>query len=326
MFNKFFIIITGPTGVGKTDFADILSKTLNFKTEILNADLGQFYTPLNIGSAKPDLKNKTNYSLFNILNEPKNFTAYDFRNLIINKIEQLWDKKIIPIIVGGSMFYIKSIFFPPQNLDNQKNKNNLDLSLQNTQELYNQLNSIDPIRASQINNKDRYRIERALDLWYQTGQKPSELSPKFSIPFNSKGIIYYINRDRQELYNIINKRTKIMFDLGFIEEVNNLDHEWKEFLIEKKIIGYNDIVNYIKNLSFNNINKINIENLIEQISRRTRNYAKRQIIFWNKLKSILIKLNQNNLLINEINLNELKYDLHINKLKLNLEKELLNVI
>lgn len=306
MFTKFFIIITGPTAVGKTDFADYLSKKLNFKTEILNADLGQFYTPLNIGTAKPDLEKVSNYSLFNILNEPKDFTAFDFKELIFQKIQELWLKNIIPIIVGGSLFYIKTLFFQPKQLS-FKNSENIDFSENTTEDLYNKLISVDKLRACEINKNDRYRIEVALNLWYKSGLKPSDLKSDFSMPLNSKVLFYYLNRDRKELYDIINKRTEKLFQSGFIEEVDNLDCNWKNFLIRKKIIGYNDILEN---------RYLDINKLVEKVSQRTRNYAKKQIIFWQKFMPLLI--NRDNLLVKEINLNFEDVDLHIEKLKLDL--------
>ncbi len=328
MLNKFFIVISGPTGVGKTDFADMLAKSfeqkLNLKTEIINSDLGQFYSPLDIGTAKPDLKNCSNYSLFNILDKPENFTVHDFRKLLISKFEELWDKQIIPIVVGGSMFYVKSIFFPPKEIEFQNLNSNTnpdikcqDMASHSVVDLYERLCSIDPERSRKINKNDRYRIERALNLWYSSGKKPSEFMPEFSMPYGSNAVFYYLNRDRQELYDIINNRTKKMFDAGLLEEVKNLDQTWKEFLIRKKIIGYDDVIDYLDN----NLNNLDI--LIEQINQRTRNYAKRQLTFYRQLINLLEEENKNNISIkdiNQINLSELNIDLYIDKLLLNLKE------
>lgn len=326
MLNRFFIVIAGPTGVGKTDFADLLSKRLNFKTEILNADLGQFYTPLNIGTAKPDLLNCTNYSLFNILDRPENFTVYQFRNLLINKFQNLWQKNIVPLVVGGSAFYIQSIFFPTESLGKDLYDQNTDFSSFSTLELYNRLIVIDSVRANEIDANDRYRIERALSIWYSSCKRPSQLVPKFSMPLNSKAIFYYLIRDRQELYSIINKRTQKMFDMGLFDEVMNLDRSWKNFLARKKIIGYNEIITYLEDYT-NNVNLLDLENLIDQISKRTRNYAKRQLTFWSKLKNMLISSDKDKVFIKdikEINLTELDIDLCLSQLSLNLEQIILN--
>ncbi|KKP35411.1 MAG: tRNA dimethylallyltransferase [candidate division TM6 bacterium GW2011_GWF2_32_72] len=280
--NKTLLIISGPTGVGKSDLAEKIAAQVG--GEIVNADMGQFYEPIGIGTAKPNWKeSKIPHHLFDIINQPKNLTVYEYRNLLFNKLNELWEKGRLPILVGGSSFYLKSLFYPP--LDIPENESAF-CKLEDLDVTWETLNSIDPKRAEDIESNDIYRINRALELWCKTGKKPSELEPEFDVNFPSEFHFIYVLRDRAELYNRINLRTRQMLNEGWIQEVQNiLGTSWEDFLNEKKLIGYPDIIDYLTQQK----NIANKEDLIEIISKKTRNYAKRQIIFWRMLKSKLGK-------------------------------------
>ena len=110
---KYMIIIYGPTAVGKTDAAFKIAEHIS--AEIINADVGQFYTPLLIGTAKPDWKKSpVPHHLFDILDEPKDLTVAQYRELLIPVLDEIWRRNNIPIIVSGSGFYLTYIFFPPE--------------------------------------------------------------------------------------------------------------------------------------------------------------------------------------------------------------------
>ncbi len=269
MNNNFFIVIFGPTAVGKTDYALKLADSIS--SEIINMDTGQFYTPLSVGTAKPDWESfSTPHHLFDILNEPKDLTVVDYRARVLGLFKSIWKKGRIPILVGGSGFYLKSLFFPPYS-DDIKN------SFQDYSDvdgLWALLNSIDTIRAQQIPYDDNYRIKRALDIWYSTGKKPSEYVPKYK-PL-SDFLCVTLTRDRKQLYERINMRVNLMIKEGWIDEVKSLcSTEWEDFLRRKKIIGYNEILEYLSGEQ----NKKTLQATIETIQKRTRNYAKRQLTF-----------------------------------------------
>jgi len=271
------LIIAGPTGVGKTDFSISLAKQLN--TEIINIDVGQFYEPLSIGTAKPDWQNESiPHRFFDIINQPEDFTVIDYREAVKNHLEKIWNPNKLPIFVGGSGFYIQSLLFPPQAKKGFVNgAPELD-----SKDLWENLYDIDPIRALQINKNDYYRLSRALEIWKTTGIKPSEYKPVYD-PI-SDFILIILVRDRQELYEIINKRVINMLNRGWINEVKGLNEEWKLFLQRKKIIGYDDIINYL-NTEFDNDEDL----LIDIIQKKVRNYAKRQITFFKALSKKIIK-------------------------------------
>ncbi len=274
-FEQKALIITGPTAAGKTALAEEIANRV--PGDIVNIDLGQMYTPLTIGTAKPSWRDSTiPHHLFDILIEPRNVTVVEYREKLISLLPSIWQQGRLPIIVGGSAFYVQSLIFPPKvatghNISEQlKNKS--------TESLWGQLASIDPKRAHEINCRDRYRIIRALTIWFQTGQKPSLVAPEFSPPTNLYMII--ATRDRQDLYKRIDDRTRTMIEEGWIDEVRALGPDWRAFLKEKKIIGYNDIIYFLEET---NQDERAREQLIKIIQQKTRAYAKRQTTFFNQL-------------------------------------------
>lgn len=291
------IIISGPTAVGKTDIIQTLSNKYKTIFEVINADMGQLYGPISIGTAKPDIsKELLPHHLFGIIDAPENFTIVNYRKEIEKKALELWENGKIPVIVGGSGFYIKSLFFETENLD-QIIDNNLDQINQSNQDLWNRLNEIDSSRASQININDRYRLQRALTLWNNYKIKPSQLIPKFKLISSCSEVLFiYLNRDKLQLSNRIHERICQMLDSGWLDEVKKLDENWLKFLKQKKLIGYDDVIKYINN-------EINAkEELISIIKSKTLAYVKKQLTFWRYLKNILEKNKIKNIF--EINLSE----------------------
>ena len=120
--NPFILIISGPTGVGKTDFVFELSR--HFPLEFINADVGQFYTPLTIGTAKPNWRHETvPHHLFDILDEPKSLSVMQYRDLASVLIRSCWERKKIPVFVGGSLFYLKSLLFSQADVPSLEERN-----------------------------------------------------------------------------------------------------------------------------------------------------------------------------------------------------------
>lgn len=306
MKRNLFIVISGPTGVGKTDFVDYLIRKIPYTVEVLNADLGQFYKPLTIGTAKPDLRKQlVPHHLFDILDKPIYFTVSDYRKNVKKWLSKLWRKNILPIIVGGSLFYIKSLFFPPIDIDYKigKDFSSVEFEKYSIEELYNMLKEIDPLRAKEIGPNDRYRIIRALEIWHYTGKRPSDYKPEFDPLGNC--LFYFLVRQRGDLYRRINNRVIQMINEGWIDEVKNLDESWQEFLIEKKIIGYPEIIEYIKKGDEST-------DLVNQISQKTRNYAKKQLTFWRSLCKLLLRVDEDKKYIKDIaEFNLTLFDLHL---------------
>ncbi len=267
---NYCIIIMGPTGVGKTKFAHTLASMVD--GEIINSDVGQFYLPLTIGTAKPDWRTAPiAHHLFDSIATPTLFSAMSFRTKVKELCRTIWQRNKIPIIVGGSSYYNAALFFPPASHATSIKKHTYDPAKNWWQELY----AIDPERAREIDPHDRYRIERALDIWQSTGIKPSAYKPVYD-PI-APSIVVWLERDRSDLYERINNRVIEMIDAGWIEEVRGLlDTPWESFLVRKKFIGYPEVIAYVRGM-------MTKEALMATIQKKTRHYAKRQMTFWRML-------------------------------------------
>ena len=229
------IIIIGPTASGKTDISYTLSQHLN--AEIINADSGQFYTPLTIGTAKPAWqKHLTKAHLFDIIDSPQDFTVHDYRSTVAATVTAITNDNKIPIIVGGSLFYIKSLLFPTCELPTiNKSLAEKSLSEIHNDQLWPYLHEIDSDRAQQIHPNDIYRLRRALTIWFSTKQKPSFYRPQFNPPFPFYMII--IKPFKKVIDDRIRLRTEKMIQQGWIDEVKGLTgSKWEVFLKNKGLI------------------------------------------------------------------------------------------
>ncbi len=266
--DKPIFFIYGPTASGKTDFASLLAESI--PAEIINMDSAQCYTPLTIGTAKPDWRN-TQYMqhMFDCIDEPKTLTVHAYRSMVLPLIQEVYSRGNIPIFVGGSGFYLKSLLFPPQGPTLGLREKYVFETKNN---LWQELNAIDPERALTIHPSDIYRVERALEIWYATGKKPSEYRPLYDPP--AQFVLIHVTRNREDLYDRINRRVYQMIAQGWEHEVALLlDSPWEGFVQEKRIIGYNELIDYLKG-------RLTQEQAIDLIQQRSRNYAKRQETFW----------------------------------------------
>lgn len=280
------LIITGPTASGKSALASDVAKKLN--GEIINADVGQFYEPLTIGTAKPLWKESLEpCHLFDILDKPVDLSVARYRSMVINLVHQIYSRGKLPIIVGGSGFYIKSLFYPP--LEQTINPPEVTSSFKrttfsaDTENLWEKLNAIDPIRAKALHHHDLYRIQRALDIWETTGQVPSSFMPRLIPPFSAN--ILFLDPDIKKLENLISLRTRSMiFEAGWIEEAQELiNTPWDDFVRKKNMIGYTQLIEWIQAGSQKNT----LSDVIDSIVIETRQYARRQGIFLRKFKQQL---------------------------------------
>lgn len=345
------IIIAGPTGVGKTELSLKLAAQLK-SPAIINADLGQFYTPLTIGTAKPDWCHEpVPHYLFDILDQPENFTAFQYRRLVIELLEKLNSviannrSNTTPILVGGSGFYLQALFFKspldklypeasdnsPAFYDNNSTENffkkNLDLKnlkLLEDLKLWEKLNLIDPVRARELNSHDHYRIQRALEIWQKYKILPSQAKPEYApiVPQTQKIKLLILTRDLPELYARIDQRVLEMLDAGWATEVQNLvDTPWEKFLLAKRLIGYDDLLKFFRAAKSNCVvssRYLNSEKIaastVQLIQKRSRNYAKRQIAFFKMLTRQLTEKSAGQIEIEWLNLTATDVDLYIKRL------------
>jgi tRNA dimethylallyltransferase len=313
MKRPFLLVVSGPTAVGKSNLVEQLSRMIS--AEIINGDMGQCYTPFSIGTAKPHWRNSPiAYHLFDIINEPRDFTVVEYYQKVREKVIDIWSRNHLPIIVGGSGFYLASLFFPP------KYATPFSTSINETSpdKLWQQLYDIDPLRAQQIGRSDVYRLKRAVEIWLSTHTKPSEYVPTYDPVCKNFRFIFYI-REKEELHKRINRRVKEMVDNGWLQEVQNImETRWENFLQRKKIIGYNDILLFLRQ---ENQTEKEREKMIHTISKHTRKYAKRQMTFWRMLSRRLQEYAPGNT-VETVNLSHIEIDEYISKLSKELMVEI----
>ena len=301
MKNKNKIIcIGGPTASGKSEIAIKIAK--HFNGEIISADCVQIYKHLNIGSAKvtKDQMQGINHHLIDILEPNQTFSAHDFKIKAEEKILEITNKGKLPIIVGGTGFYIKSLLFPNTisipdiNKDNYKKYEKL-LQEKGKNWLFDYLKKVDPETANKLHKNDTMRVIRALEIFETTGKIKSEFETDFQSPYNFKLIGIY--EERKKLYDKINKRVDLMESQGLFNEVENLKIKYNLTSKDQsmKAIGYNEVLQYINN---KNLTKTETLNLIK---RNTRRYAKRQFTWFKKMPKIAwFKPGEDEKLFNEI--------------------------
>lgn len=303
------LIIYGPTGVGKTDMA--LAIAADTPAEIINMDMGQFYTPLSIGTAKPDWKNSTvPHHLFDIINTPINYTVSEYRTLLYKTVREVIQRGKLPILVGGSGFYLHSLLFPPQAAIQDIDISSLYSAEAN---LWDELYAIDPKRAVSIDKADDYRVRRALSIWHATGKLPSSYTPVYKPEMDY--MIIFLERDRQELQQRINARVLEMLKQGWIAETQALmGTPWQTFVQRKNLIGYSEIFDYVASEKTDGA----FAEMVDKISAQTRQYAKRQFTFWRKLEREIKKERQYTGIsigcLEVVNLTNVEIHLYINEL------------
>ena len=268
---KKIIVITGPTGVGKTKLSVNLAKKLD--AEIINADSMQIYKDLNIGTAKitEEEKESIPHHLFDIKNINEDYSIYDYQMDARNKIEEITSRGKQVIFVGGTGLYIKSALY-----DYKLNKENINDNYDNLscEELYNELIKLDKDIIIDRNNKRR--LIRALN-YYKENNKSISNNKTDKLLYDV--IMIGLTTSRDKLYNIINSRVDKMIDDGLIDEV--------KYFYDNKIytkplingIGYKELYKY-----FNN--EITLDEAVELIKKNSRHYAKRQYTFFNNQLNI----------------------------------------
>ena len=278
------LTIVGPTAVGKTEIAVKIARRIS--GEIISADSRQIYKYLNIGTAKPTVEQRrqATFHLVGFVEPAEEYSCGQFARDAQQKISEIRKKNKNPVVCGGTGLYIKALFHPldqlPQSNAETKTKIREMMQKHGVEYLYQRLRRIDPDWAERIQPQDKQRIMRGIEVFEMTGQPLSKMLGKAA---RVRSILpYYIgvNLPRDTLYARINSRFDHMINAGLVQETESLLR--KGFSPESsalRTIGYREIVGYLQGLW-------NLESAIETAKRRTRNYAKRQITWFNKMPQI----------------------------------------
>ena len=269
------ILISGPTASGKSNFSIKLAKKIN--GEIINADSMQIYKELKILSARPNSKNyqKIKHHLYGFHSAKNNFSTGDWLKYAIKKIKEIKKRKKTPIFVGGTGLYFKALSEGLVDIPNIptrfRNKIRAEHKKLGQKKFYQKLLKLDLISKNKINPTDAQRTIRAYEVKKFTKKSLHDWF-KDTKPFFLEDDFFkiYIDFPREELIERINKRTKLMMKLGAINEVKRfIKLKVKKDKSANKAIGVSEIKEYLNN-------KKDIQEIVEKISIKTRQYAKRQ--------------------------------------------------
>jgi len=275
---KKIIVITGPTASGKTKLSIELAE--KFKSEIINADSRQLYRFMDIGTAKPttEERNRIYHHFIDCINPDEHFDAGMFGKNGREIIDNLLLNQKIPIVVGGSGLYIKSLVDglfegPKQDLTIRKELERR-IEKYGIESLLLELKQTDPELTENILHKNKHRIIRAMEVYYITGKSITTLHKENKMKTYFYPVIFGLHCERKELYKKIDARVFEMINYGLLKEVKNLlNMGFSKDLKAFQTVGYKEPIDYIDN-------KISYETMISQIQQYSRNYAKRQLTWF----------------------------------------------
>ena len=305
------ILISGPTASGKSNFAVKIAKKIN--GEIINADSMQVYKRLKILTARPSNKNKQNikHHLYGVIDLDKKFSTGEWLKATIKKIKEIKKIKKVPILVGGTGLYFQSLINGlveiPEIPIKFRNRIRAIHKKEGQKKFYKKLLKIDPKVKGKFDQNDSQRTIRAFEIKSFTKVSMHDWFNKTTSEFRDSDFLkLYLSVDRKELIKRINKRTLVMMKEGAIKEVKKfISLKIKKEQSVNKVIGIDELTQYLEN-------KIDLDEAVELILIKTRQYAKRQATWartrmtsWNKITLTAIdgyikKLNKSSLKLDQL--------------------------
>lgn len=277
--NKPILTIVGPTAVGKTELSLRVAERIN--AEIISADSRQVYRQINIGTAKPSGEQlaRVRHHFINELDIEMPFSAGEFARAANERIKQIFKRNHESLVVGGSTLYLQALQYGLADIP--KTDPEIRLQLQERLEkegaevLFQELKRVDPEISVTLDATKTQRLVRALEVYYETGKALSSYFERASTPvFQYKTIVLY--RDRDELYDRIEKRVDRMLEEGLVDEVAGLlDRGVDPSLNALQTIGYREPVSFLQG-------KIDFDEMVRRLKRNTKRYARRQLTWFRR--------------------------------------------
>lgn len=288
MDSKPLIILAGPTAVGKTSLSIRLAKETG--GEIISADSMQVYRHMDIGSAKitkEEMEGVPHY-LVDVLEPEEEFNVVRFQQMAKEAAERIWKKGKIPLVVGGTGFYIQALLYDidfTENDGDESYRRQLERKASDEEgasELYEILKTVDPKAAQEIHPRNIKRIIRALEFYHQTGKKISEHNETQRQRESPYNYTYFVLTDeRSRLYERIDRRVDLMMEQGLLDEVRYL----KERGVRKDStamqgLGYKELYAYLEG-------EYPLDEAVRIIKRDTRHFAKRQLTWFKRERDVI---------------------------------------
>jgi len=287
MTKEKLIILAGPTASGKTSVSIDLAKRLN--GEIISADSMQVYKYMDVGTAKISRGEMCGikHHLIDVLDPKEDFNIVKFQNMVKIAIKEITKRGHLPIIVGGTGFYIQSIIYDI-DFDNEEDNTSIREEIEREYEslgadyMYERLKKIDSISAQNIHKNNKKRIIRAIE-YFMINNAPisshNETQRNKTSPYDFR--FFVLNPPRDILYERINQRVDIMVEKGLLKEVKSLKQMGlSKHNISMQGIGYKEIIEYLEG-------DVSLETAIENIKQNTRHMAKRQVTWFKREKDVI---------------------------------------
>ncbi len=279
------LTIVGPTAVGKTEIAMKIATRLS--GEIISADSRQIYKYLDIGTAKPteEQRRRLRFHLIDFIEPDDNYSCGQFARDAEEKIKEICKRNKTPIVCGGTGLYIRALFHPldvlPQSNSETKDRLRAMLEQQGIEHMYNELRRIDPDWAERISPQDKQRILRGIEVYEIAGKPLTKMMGKRIRHPTLQPHYIGMRLPREDLYSRINQRFDKMLEAGLVGETESLlKRGFKAQSSALRTIGYKEIVGYLQG-------SMSLETAVDRAKRRTRNYAKRQLTWFNKIARLL---------------------------------------
>ena len=287
MKKKPLIILTGPTAVGKTKASIGLAKAVD--GEIISADSMQVYRHMDIGSAKikPEEMEGIPHHLIDVLEPDDEFHVVKFQQLAKKAMREIWERGHIPIVTGGTGFYIQALLYDIDFDENEKEdacRKELEAYAREhgAEALHEKLALVDPASAEMIHPNNIKRVIRTLEFYEQTGKRISEHNEIQRQRESPYAFAYFVlTDDRAHLYERINRRVDQMIEEGLVNEVQALkDKGYTKQLVSMQGLGYKEILDYLDG-------NCTLEEAIYTIKRDTRHFAKRQLTWFKRERDVI---------------------------------------
>lgn len=280
------IVLTGPTAVGKTALSIRLAKAVN--GEIISADSMQVYRHMDIGSAKvtQEEMDGVRHHLIDVLDPDEEFNVARFQNMAKEALEGIYQRGHIPIIAGGTGFYIQALLY---DIDFKENEDDAAIRREleqlgrekGSEYLHQMLKEIDPESAELIHANNRKRVIRAIEYYRMTGQRISEHNKTEREKESPYRFYYYVlTCSRPLLYERIDRRVELMMDDGLVDEVKRLkEMGCHRGMVSMQGLGYKEILDYLDG-------SCSLEEAVYIIKRETRHFAKRQLTWFKRERQV----------------------------------------
>ena len=281
------IVLTGPTAVGKSKLSIELAKRIG--GEIISADSMQVYKYMNIGTDKIRKEDMggVSHHLIDFLEPTEDFNVFLFQKLVKDAIKDIASRGKVPIIVGGTGFYIQAVLYDidfTETDENDSYRKELEERAEKGEghELFEKLRSVDPASCEIIHENNVKRVIRALEYYHKTGKPISQHNEEQHNRTSPYDFRYFVLTDeRKTLYSRIDKRVDKMIEDGLVDEVKRLEkYHIPENATSMQSLGYREIIGYLKG-------EYDLERAIYLIKLNTRHFAKRQLTWFRREKDVI---------------------------------------